>query len=226
MYVVNQPNDQITKNIKSIMASIFSHIFFTSPSFLYFSCIIFPLLLYLFLYLVFRKDIAMNFIKSILTRENITLFLSIFGSIGALSSWIYTVMKNRKNLNIEIIGQRFSDDSCSLLVYAMFENKSRLPISITGLSVQLNSIWYPCERIPITTLTETTRCGKEILSHHEYRSMPLPIFITGLGGTSGYLYFEFPESSLPVDATTLSFLVLTNRGKAIEKKLSLGRQFD
>lgn len=31
MYVVNQPNDQITKNIKSIMASIFSHIFFTSP---------------------------------------------------------------------------------------------------------------------------------------------------------------------------------------------------
>lgn len=168
----------------------------------------------------------MNIIKSLFTRDNITLLLSIFGSVGTLSSWIFTIIKNRKNLCIQLIGRRFSDDACSLLVYAMFENKSHLPISITGISVQLDSIWYPCEKIPLTTFTETTRCKDKILSRHEYQSLPLPIFITGLGGTSGYVYFEFPESSLPPDATQMTFLISTNRGKPVEKKLSLGRQLD
>lgn len=168
----------------------------------------------------------MNIIETLFTRNNITLFLSIFGSVGTLASWLFTLAKNRKNLNIQIVGRRFSDDANSLLLYAMFENKSRLPILITGISVQLDSIWYSCEKIPLTTFTETTKCKGEILSHHEYQSLPLPIFITSLGGTSGYVYFAFPESSLPPDATHLNFLISTNRGKPIEKKLWLGHPLD
>ena len=165
-------------------------------------------------------------IKSLLTKDNITLALSIFGSIGTLLSWLFSITKNRKNIDIKIAGRRFSNNTNFLLVYMLFENRSSLPISITDISVQLDSTWYPCEKVPIVALTETSRHNGEITSQHEHYTLPFPIFITGLGGTSGYVYFEFPESSLPLDATHLKFLVSTNRGKAIEKKLSLGRQLD
>ena len=88
----------------------------------------------------------MNIIHSLLTRSNITLALSIFGSVGTLISFIFSVFKNRKNISIEIAGRRFSDKPSSLLVYILFENKSRLPISITNISVELDSVWYPCKK--------------------------------------------------------------------------------
>ena len=84
-------------------------------------------------------------IKSLLTKDNITLALSIFGSIGTLLSWLFSITKNRKNIDIKIAGRRFSNNTNFLLVYMLFENRSSLPISITDISVQLDSTWYPCE---------------------------------------------------------------------------------
>lgn len=108
----------------------------------------------------------------------------------------------------------------------MFTNKSRLPIAITNIGVYINSTFYSCIEIPIVALEETTRCKNEIISHHEYKSLPMPIVISGLGGTSGYVYFEFPEVVFQSDTTHLTFRLSTNRGKAIERKLSLGRHLD
>lgn len=162
---------------------------------------------------------------SFFTKGNITLLLAILGSIGSVSSWIYTFYKNRKNINMTIIGYKYSD-SKSLLLYAMFENKSRLPIAITGICVEINNIYHSCTEIPIIALEETIRQGGNIISHQEYKSMPLPISLDCLGATSGYVYFEFPEEVFQTDSTHLSFRLTTNRGKAFEKILSLGRQLD
>lgn len=139
------------------------------------------------------QTINFELLKPFLTKENITLFLSILGVLGSFSSWVYIFIKNRKNINFQIVGQRYCDDS-SLLIYMMFTNKSRLPIAITNIGVYINSTFYSCIEIPIVALEETTRCKNEIISHHEYKSLPMPIVISGLGGTSGYVYFEFPIS--------------------------------
>ncbi len=167
-------------------------------------------------------EILHNFI----TRDNVTLALAIFGSFGTLFSWLFVFLKNRKNLKIHIVGYRFSDDNHSLLIYAMFENRSRLPISITGIYVDIENILYSCEKIPITAFEETIRSGKEIISHREYRSMNLPISIPGLGGTSGYIYFEFPLVSVKPSSKHLNFQLLTNRGKIVQNSLPLGRFLD
>lgn len=164
---------------------------------------------------------------SLLTRENITLVLAIFGSLGTLFAWVYNFLHNRKNISFHIVGNRYSDFcKSSLLLYMTFINNSRLPISITSISVNVNGAYHSCQEIPITTFEETTRCKGEILTHHEYKSLPLPIVITGLSGTSGYVYFEFPEEKPQLDAKSLIFRVSTNRGKAIERKLSLGRHLE
>lgn len=164
---------------------------------------------------------------ALLTRENITLALAILGSLGTLFTWAYNFLQNRKNISVHIVGHRYSDfDENSFLLYMSFVNNSRIPISITSISINVDGIYHSCQEIPITTFEETTRCKDKILSHHEYKSMPLPIALAGLSGTSGYVYFEFPEGKLQSDATHLIVQVSTNRGKAIEKKLSLGRHLD
>lgn len=79
-----------------------------------------------------------EFFANIFTRENITLFLSIFGAIGTLFSFINTLLINRKNLKIRIDRLYYIQDLQTLFVSCVFENRSRLPISITSfLSKQI-----------------------------------------------------------------------------------------
>lgn len=162
---------------------------------------------------------------SLFTRDNITLALSLFGSFGTAFLMVHNFIINRKNLNMRIVGHRCADKK-SLLLYVAFENKSRLPISVTGISVMINEVWYSCIEPPVVALEETFRTGITVTSRHEYKSLSLPISISSLGGISGYVYFEFPEADFRPDATHLKFLINSNRGKVIEKTLSLGRHLD
>lgn len=157
---------------------------------------------------------------NLLTRENITLALAILGSIGSLSSWIYTFINNRKNLTFHIVGRRYFENE-SLFLYMSFVNKSRLPISITSIGVKIDDELYSCQEVPIATFEETAPD-----KHREYKSMPMPISIPGLGGTSGYVYFGLPKAVPQADATHLIFRVSTNRGRIIERKLALGTRLD
>lgn len=161
---------------------------------------------------------------SLCTMDNLTFLLAAFGSLGTVISGIHGFINNRQNIDFHIVGQR--SDSKSILLYMAFVNNSQLPISITSISIKIDGVFYSCQEIPITTLEETTRCKNKILSHHSYKSIPLPITMQGLCGTSGYVYVEFPEAKPQPEAKELTFQVSTNRGKAIEKSLSLGRPLD
>lgn len=55
-----------------------------------------------------------NFLASfdfsdIVNRDNITLALAIFGSIGTLFSCLHTLIINRKNLHLRIVGHRITE---------------------------------------------------------------------------------------------------------------------
>lgn len=168
----------------------------------------------------------MDSIKHILTRDNITLALSIFGAVGTLLSWILSAVQNRQSLKIKIVGHRVSKEKDFLLVYMLFENQSHLPILITDISVNLRSTCYPCRKVPSVIFWESLKKKDEITFHNEHYSLPLPIYLIGLGGSSGYICFDFSESSFPPDATYLTFQFSSNRGKAIEMRLSLGDRLD
>lgn len=162
---------------------------------------------------------------SILTRENITLALSIFGSIGTLCITIHRIIFNRKNVNTRIVGHNFANGN-SLLLYISFENKSRLPISITYISVLINETWYSCVAYPVIALEETNRVGGKIISHYEYKTLSFPVNLSALGGTSGYVFFEFPEAFFQTEPTHMNFSISSTRGIVLKKKLSLGDPLD
>lgn len=164
-------------------------------------------------------------IVSFISRDNITLVLSIFGSLGTIFTLLHSFVSNRKNIDVRIIGHRYTD-SHSLLIYVAFENKSRLPIAITGISVFVEDVPYSCAEPPVVALKTTSRTGKTITSHHEYRTLTLPVNLPSLGGTSGYVFFETPEATFQTDATPLKFLINSNRGRVMKNTLPLERHLD
>lgn len=161
-----------------------------------------------------------------LTRENITLTLSIFGSLGTFFTWLYIFIKNRKNFDIKIVGHLYGYDNKSLLIFVSLTNKSRLPISITDIRIKMFDSIYQCGKIPVKVHEVTTKCKGEILSHHEYFSLSFPISLPELGGASGYLFFDFPELVAQPLSSQVTLLISSNRGKTVEKRLSLGRILD
>ena len=168
----------------------------------------------------------MEEIKNLFTRDNITLMIALIGCLGTIITGISNYFANRQNLDFRILGH-LVPTGAAIILYIMFENKSRLPVSITCISVIYNGIPYRCQEVPVKIYETTTRRNRtEILSHHEYFSMSIPISLPGLGGTSGYAYFEAPEEIFQPDTTHLTFRVSTNRGKVTEKILPLGPLLD
>lgn len=162
-------------------------------------------------------------ITSLFSKDNITLTLSILGCIGSFLSWLYIFFQNRKCFEMEIIGHLWGYDQKSLLIFASFTNKSHLPISITSISFKLENSFYTCSKIPEVALEKRTTCKGKVLSQHEYMSLAFPIVLQALGGSSGYVFFEFPEAIPQPESTQASFVISTNRGKSVEMTLSLGR---
>ena len=123
---------------------------------------------------------------SLFTRDNITLILAIFGSLGTLISWIFSYISNRRNLDIHVVGYR-QDTPHALLLYVSFINNSRLPISISDISIKINGIISSCQKIPITALEEEISRKGNAISHYDHKTIGFPISIPGLNGTSGYV---------------------------------------
>ena len=154
---------------------------------------------------------------SFFTRENITLILAIFGSVGTLITWISKVVTSRKSVNVSL-GRIYEPDKifCCFLV---FENKSRLPICINSVSVVIDGIPFPCAIIPHVSYTVTRKSGSKVIGEREYPSLALPLNLGGLSGSSGFLDFDIPQEYLQKISTPLTLQVSTNRGNLKQMKL-------
>lgn len=161
----------------------------------------------------------MEELKALFTRDNITLALSIFGSIGTVGTWLYNYIKTRKSFTVELNGYRFNQKG--LLLHVQFINRSTLSLSINEISIKHNDIEYPCSKIPQKVLETTNRIGREIVNHKEYYSLEFPINLPALCGSSGYLYFSSDSNNFPQISTEVTVIIRSNRGRAVERKLPL-----
>lgn len=158
---------------------------------------------------------------SLFSRENITLFLSIFGALGSASAWIYTFIKSRKRFNVKINGYNLTPHG--VLFHIQFINNSTLPLSITDISIYCNKE-YHAKRIPEKVLEKTLRVGKEVRSHKEFYSMSFPINLPSLAGESGYVLFSSGEENFPQLSNDVTLIIRTNRGREVKRILSLGNR--
>ena len=74
----------------------------------------------------------MDKIINMITMDNITFVLAVFGSLGTLVSWIQSIVKNHKNITFKI-DSYYLDDTFLQISFTIINN-SQLPIVITGIS--------------------------------------------------------------------------------------------
>ena len=158
----------------------------------------------------------MNFVKSILTRDNITLFLSICGALGSLFLFIRTRILEKVDIDVKIPGI-CEPEMGSLTAYFTFANNSRLPVSITGISIVCGEDLYPCEKVSDYIINVTYSSGDWPQS--TIQNIPLPIYLPTLGAACGYVSFAVPSKDFQFPSKLLTIRLSTNRNQIIEKTL-------
>ena len=164
-------------------------------------------------------DSAIQVANTVLTRDNITFALALLGSLGALTSWSLVFVSQRKKIRISPLGFRSNSKGCFFLM--MFENQSRLPISITRITLIDGENKFDCAPTPKVVIQKTRSHATEMVYRSSDYSLSMPISIPSLGATSGYILFECDQPLLEGSATSAVFEVYTTRGKLKRISLSL-----
>lgn len=149
----------------------------------------------------------------------ITSVLAIIGSIGTIYTFLTNFILNRPHINIELI--EYNETKDSLVLYLSIYNFSRLPISITDVTVWNNGIPYSCSHVPQIVCLLTRKNNQNEIYHEAIKSLTLPINLSSLAGTSGYFYFVFPLKNHKIDSKSLTLEVSTNRSRKFQKTLEL-----
>lgn len=149
--------------------------------------------------------------------ETLIDLISVFAFILSLASWVYILISQRRRITIKVYTCRICDKSP--LFYMSFENMSRLPVSITRITLISNDTHTDCVLIPKEVLATTKMLGNEIQNQDRFYSEKMPINLDSLSCKSGYVYFESEQQLLSIPATSATFRVYTNRGRLRKKTL-------
>lgn len=149
----------------------------------------------------------------------LSLIISFLALIGGLSSWLYIWYMNRVNFSLSIYAKLIS--SKGILLYLCFANESRLPISLTKISLLQGDDYISCKPIPELVFQLTSRTGDTITNKEKHYSLQIPINLDSLSASSGYLYFPLKQEIVLQNASALTFEVQTNRGETKQMTLEL-----
>ena len=148
---------------------------------------------------------------------NIELIVAIAVFIFSITSWIYMIYMNRKDVSL-IINRYTSyrtDDIQKESLYIMsvsFENKSRQPIAISKLAVLLDDTEYDF-RVDATIIFKgTLSTGNRVDESNEISSTQYPINLSPLNSCHAYTYVTLPSDCVLPVSTSLTFAIYTNRG--------------
>lgn len=168
-------------------------------------------------------DMFSKIVLPVLTKDNITLVIAIVGFIISIYNLILSIVTQRKSLEITILDIYSLHDIIAINI--SIENRSRLPIAITNFTLVSNDSYRTnCTPIPTLLFENVRRIGKEVVERKQTYSTQLPISISSLAAANAIVIFEKVQEPLPVDSTQVTVLVGTNRGKAVQMKLSLPQE--
>lgn len=152
----------------------------------------------------------------------LSLLISVIALMGSFSSWLYIWYLNRVNFSLEICSKHMSPKG--ILLYVCFTNKSRLPVSITKISLLHCGLHIQCNPIPKLVFSSTSKTGDRITNEEKHYSISIPINLNPLSASSGYLYFPSVQETFLQNTSVLAFEVQTNRGVIKKMTLELPRE--
>lgn len=160
-------------------------------------------------------EMLVSNLKSVFTKDNVTFVLALMGAIGSF----YTFIMQRKKIRITI--QKFGYKEGTLLMYLSYVNLSHLSVAITNVNLVYEGVSYSCTFEPTLAQTYTHKIGKEVLTRRDDFTIALPLNLSALAGSSGYIYFGYLPGNFPEHPDTIELEVGTNRGRAMKMKLKV-----
>ena len=160
----------------------------------------------------------MEEINTTTVMDWVTFGIAIAGFLMSLGSWVHTFITQRKRLSFKIQFFRYKENSAYM--YLMIENRSRLPVSITGIALKQSKSIVPCVQIPKTVSSTTRKTAGNTDVVYQY-STAIPIQLSALESVSCIVLFEGIPEVVPPSATHLTFQISTNRGRKVKRKLAL-----
>lgn len=154
--------------------------------------------------------------STLLSKDNITLALSIFGAVGTLIAFISSYIAKRKNLKIYITDAAYRKDTRVLLISVVFENRSTLPISVTFLKCFLGVHELSLLEYPICVRDYTHHRGKDVIDRKFFYNLRMPVDIQQLSAVSGYIALELSQKELEMLPIPLTLQVRSTR-KGVQK---------
>ena len=149
-----------------------------------------------------------------LFKCNIAIIISGISLLLSLYNFFYSKYVNRKKINIEFLTYRIIKIKESYIYQfkVSFTNCSRLPISITNISINNNVF---CAYGPHLIKVEKIPLVANESRIEETRTIQFPINLSQLEGKTGYLEFKMPNK-LNIENIILN--IYTNRGKLENNK--------
>lgn len=151
--------------------------------------------------------------QSLITRDNITLLLSVIGALGTCITLISSFLHKRKNLKIHISNAEYKENQNQMLLTLTFENRSQLPIAVTSVNIFLNGHELSVAEYPICVSQYTHRRGQEVIDRKFLYNINFPVTIQQLGAFAGQMLLEFSPKELENPSTLLTLQVHSTRGK-------------
>lgn len=166
--------------------------------------------------------------------------MKIFTGVAAIIALILEVVQfsislreNRKNITIKF-------DCISVSHYTLtykgkhaqvvkigysFANYSQLPIAFTRIRLFAKERYFDSEPRPYVVEHFSNKINGVTFNQDIIKTTILPIRLEALGAQAGYLAFLIPKGILSGNEKALTFQICTNRGKIIEKTLSLHEEY-
>lgn len=168
-----------------------------------------------------------EFLKTLLTKENVSLALSIFASLGTVITFLNSCLAKRKNLIIRINSAAHNSILQKYIINLSFENRSQLPIAITAVAAKLGNEELPIVSYPYY-VGHADFSDKGIVVDRKFTyNLNFPVDIPQLSGASGHILFEYVLTNLQTPSTPLILTIHSTRGRTqqIELKPDLIKYF-
>ena len=151
--------------------------------------------------------------------SRITFVIAVIGCVLSVLSWAKDILVSRRSFDIHALG--VVPAGASTFVFLSFSNRSRLSITITGISCVVGRNLYPCATISRKAFEINRKNGTSVCETQQINTTPFPVFVPGLGGQQMLLHFEALPEALPCAATEWTVRVFSNRGRPVKMKLQL-----
>lgn len=158
---------------------------------------------------------VIDFLAKFLTFQNISFILGLIGSAGT----VFNILNSRKRLICSVSKSVYRTDIQTLVLVVCFENRSRLPISVTNMTIDINGTEQDFEEYPRCVSYYRKQVGNETIDRNILYNLNFPVSLSQFGAVSGYLLFDISQEDFEKLPTQMNLKVHSTRWMVQKKRL-------